>query len=162
MILLIIAHIVSNTGSANTIRGAIITIAVYVFATPNIDIIESEYPKKFEPVSPINVFAGLKLNGIKPIKAPAKAVINIIAIIGEPFNAKIINNDIQAITEIPEDKPSNPSIRFIAFVIPTIHPIVKIIEKTLFNSSVLFLYLKLLPQLQLVFALLILQVVANF
>ena len=39
-ILLTIAHKVSNIGSASTIIGAIITIAVYVFATPNIDIIE--------------------------------------------------------------------------------------------------------------------------
>lgn len=38
---------------------------------------------KFEPVSPINVFAGLKLNGKNPISAPANAVTKSIAITGE-------------------------------------------------------------------------------
>ena len=55
--LLIIAQNVSNNGNPNTISGNTITATVYVFATPNIDIIDSEKPKKFEPVSPINVFA---------------------------------------------------------------------------------------------------------
>jgi hypothetical protein len=53
--LLTIANNVSHTGSARTISGATITIAVYVFATPNIEITASEYPKKLEPVSPIKV-----------------------------------------------------------------------------------------------------------
>ena len=66
IILLKIANIVSNTGRASTISGATITTRVYVFATPNIDITAKQYPKKFDPTSPINVFAGLKLNGKKP------------------------------------------------------------------------------------------------
>lgn len=86
-------------------------------------------PKKLEPVSPIKVLAGLKLNGKKPANAPANAVIMIIAINGDSFKEKIINNEIQDIIVIPEDSPSNPSIRLMAFVIPTIHPIVNIIEK---------------------------------
>jgi hypothetical protein len=77
-----------------------------------------------EPVSPINVFAGLKLNGINPSKLPASAVIIMILIKGEPFNEKIINKDTQEIIPIPEDNPSNPSIKLIAFVIPTIQIIV--------------------------------------
>ena len=48
-----------------------------------IDTIESMYPKKFEPVSPINVFAGEKLNGKNPTSAPINDVIINIAIIGE-------------------------------------------------------------------------------
>lgn len=113
---------VSNIGSPKTINGATMTIAVYVLATPSMDITASEYPKKLEPVSPINVFAGLKLNGRNPINAPASAVTAIIAIIGELFKEKIIKSDIHEITPIPEDNPSKPSIRLIAFVIPTIHP----------------------------------------
>ena len=74
--------------------------------------------------------AGLKLNGKNPAKAPISAVINIIAKNGEPFKANIISSDIHEIIEIPVDNPSNPSIRLIAFVIPTIHPIVRIIENT--------------------------------
>ena len=92
--LLIIAHNVSNIGSPRTINGNTITAAVYVFAIPNIDIIDNENPKKFDPVSPINVFAGAKLNGKNPTNAPANAVINTIDINGEPFNTNIINNDI--------------------------------------------------------------------
>ena len=59
--LLIIAKSVSNIGRARTMIGATITIAVYVFAIPTMDIIDKQYPKKLDPVSPINVFAGLKL-----------------------------------------------------------------------------------------------------
>lgn len=46
---------------------------------------ESENPKKLEPVSPIKVLAGAKLNGKNPTKAPAKAVINKMAISGDPI-----------------------------------------------------------------------------
>lgn len=91
------------------------------------DITASENPKKFEPTSPIKVFAGLKLNGKNPINAPAKAVIKIIDISGEPFRANIISSEIDAIMQIPVESPSNPSIKLIALVIPTIHPIVKIV-----------------------------------
>ena len=48
-----------------------------------IEITASEYPKKLDPTSPINVFAGLKLKGKNPTSAPANAVINIIDIKGE-------------------------------------------------------------------------------
>ncbi len=137
MVLLIIAKIVSNTGNANTISGATITIAVYVFATPKIDITAKLNPKKFDPVSPIKVFAGLKLKGINPDRAPARAVINIIAITGESFNENIINNDTHEMIDIPEDNPSNPSIRFIAFVIPIIQPKVIITETASLNPILL-------------------------
>ena len=60
----------------------------------------------------------------------ANAVINNIATVGESFNTNIINNDNAEITDIPDDNPSNPSIKLIAFVTPTIHIIVMIIEKT--------------------------------
>ena len=133
--LLIIAHSVSNIGNPNTISGNIITAKVYVFAIPNIAIIEIVYPKKFEPVSPINVFAGAKLNGKNPTNAPASAVINIIGTIAEPFNKNIINNDIADITDIPDDNPSKPSIKFIEFVTPTIHTIVTIVDKISPNSG---------------------------
>ena len=97
-------------------------------------------PKKFAPVSPIKVFAGAKLNGKNPNNAPINAVINIIAIKGDAFNAKIINKDIQEINVIPDDSPSNPSVKFIAFVTATIHIIVNrldIILLSIFNVSVI-------------------------
>lgn len=113
---------------ANKFKG--IRAAVYVFAEPNIDIIDKENPKKFDPVSPKKVLAGEKLYGKNPTKAPAKAVIKTIDTIDEPFNTNIINNDTADITDIPDDKPSNPSIKFIAFVTITIHTIVKITDIT--------------------------------
>ena len=129
IILLIIANITSNIGNPKTITGNTITAAVYVLATPKIDTIASINPKKFDPTSPINVFAGEKLNGKNPTIAPAIAVTITVAIIGESFNTNIINNDIHEISEMPEDSPSNPSIKLIAFVTPTIHKTVIIIEK---------------------------------
>lgn len=95
----------------------------------SIDIIAKENPKKFEPVSPINVLAGLKLNGKNPTIEPANAVINNIAISGDDgFKINIINKEKQEISVIPDDNPSKPSIKFMAFVIPTIHPIVIMYE----------------------------------
>lgn len=124
------ANKVSNIGIASIIIGAIRTKAVYVLATPSIDIIASEKPIKFEPVSPINVFAGLKLNGRNPTILPANAVINTIAINGESFKANTISNDKQEISVTPEDRPSSPSIRLMAFVIPIIQQTVNIYENT--------------------------------
>ena len=83
-----------------------------------------------EPVSPIKVFAGLKLKGRNPTILPVNAVINIIAINGEPFNANTISRDKQEISVTPEDKPSNPSIKLMALVIPIIQQTVKTYEKT--------------------------------
>ena len=76
----------------------------------------------------MNVFAGLKLNGKNPHKAPAKAVIIIIAINGELFKENIINSDIHEIIVMPDDNPSNPSIKLIALVITIIQITVKIID----------------------------------
>lgn len=92
--------------------------------------------KSLIPYLRIKVFAGAKLNGKNPTNAPAIAVINKIDISGEPFNTNIINKDTADITEIPADSPSNPSIKLIALVTITIHPMVTMIEKTSFNSSV--------------------------
>ena len=66
---------------------------------------ESENPKKLDPVSPIKVLAGAKLNGKNPTNAPASAVINKIEINGEPFSTKIIIKETADITEIPADNP---------------------------------------------------------
>ena len=76
-----------------------------------IEIIAKENPKKLEPTSPIKVFAGLKLNGKNPVIAPPKAVINKTAIKGDLLSVNIINKEMQEIYEMPEDNPSNPSIK---------------------------------------------------
>ena len=76
--LLIIAQSTSKIGSPNTNIGSAITTAVYVFATPKMEIIDNIYPRKFEPVSPIKVLAGEKLNGKNPTNEPHNAVINMV------------------------------------------------------------------------------------
>ena len=101
---------------------------VQVLAVPTIEIIDKANPKKLEPVSPIKVFAGLKLKGKNPTNEPARAVISKMEIKGEPLSVKIISSEKHDITPIPADKPSNPSIKFTAFVIPTIQIIVIIIK----------------------------------
>ena len=56
-----IANKVSKIGNPKIITGRTIAIKVYVFANPNMEIVASTNPKKFEPESPIKVLAGLKL-----------------------------------------------------------------------------------------------------
>ena len=85
---------------------------------------DKENPRKFDPVSPINVFAGEKLNGKNPTSAPASAVIKTIDTSGEPFKTNITNNDTADMTEIPAANPSKPSIRLMQFIIDTINIIV--------------------------------------
>ena len=92
-----------------------------------------ENPKKLEPVSPIKVLAGLKLYGRNPTNAPANAVIKTMDITGAPLREKIINKDKHEIRVIPEDSPSNPSIKLIALVIPIIHATVRITDQIPFN-----------------------------
>ena len=57
------------------------------------------------------------------------------AISGDSFKANIISKDIQEINVIPDDNPSRPSIRFIAFVIPIIQPTVRMKLNTSFNIT---------------------------
>lgn len=89
-----------------------------------IEIMAREKPKKLEPVSPIKVLAGLKLNGKNPTIAPPNAAIKSTAMSGDLLRVKIINNEKHEIKVIPEDKPSKPSIKLIALVIPIIQQIV--------------------------------------
>ena len=77
-------------------------------------------PRKVEPVSPIKIFAGLKLYGKNPNPAPARAA----AIIATLRFLETIVSDksvTDAIDETPTASPSRPSIRLTAFVTPTIH-----------------------------------------
>ena len=69
--------------------GRITVIKVYVFAIPIIETVARTKPKKLEPVSPINVLAGLKLYGKNPISPPNKATVRISGSSLDPFNIKI-------------------------------------------------------------------------
>src|SRR3972149_2503170 len=81
-------------------------------------------PKKRLPESPINILAGLKLKNKKPVNAPKRDNI-IIVIIAGPNNRESTAITPQVAAHIPAARPSKPSIRFIALVIPTIQRIVR-------------------------------------
>src|SRR3712207_750347 len=75
--------------------------------------------------------AGLKLYGKNPNIAPLSAQVKKAAsyLVSIFINA-IINKVIHDIKATPAAKPSNPSIKLIAFVMPTTHTIVSGIDKT--------------------------------
>ena len=73
----------------------------------------------------------MKLKGKNPTNEPDSAVISIIAIKGELLSVNIISSEKHDIKHIPDERPSNPSIKLIALVIPTIHITVIKIEREL-------------------------------
>ena len=80
-----------------------------------------------DPVSPINILAGLKLNFRKANNEPTR-VKEIIAICISLFNKKAIPKKIEAIVPKPPASPSIQSIKLYALVITTTTKIVKIRE----------------------------------
>ena len=72
-----------------------------------------------EPVSPINTFAGCKLNIKNPKVAPITTLPNI-EISGVINLIPIIVKHVIIIDETLEHSPSIPSVKFIAFVVPNI------------------------------------------
>ena len=103
---------------------------------PSIDIVASIKPKKFEPESPINVLAGLKLYGKNPISPPSNATVSIYTEGVAPFNIKIINIENVEIAETQVASPSSPSIKLSAFVTPIIQQKVIIIDTISFNPYI--------------------------
>ena len=75
-------------------------------------------PRKYDPLSPINNFAGKKLYLRKP-KLQPEIEAAIIGSINWPFWKEIIVSPNPANPVTPAANPSNPSNQFIAFVIPT-------------------------------------------
>ena len=89
-------------------------------------ILEITPPKNNEPVSPIKILAGCKLNIKKPNTEPITMLPKIetsvmFFIIAMAVNAAII------IAEILEDKPSIPSVKLTAFVVASITKIANMI-----------------------------------
>ena len=80
-------------------------------------------PRKRLPQSPINILAGLKLKNKKPVKAPKRESIMIV-ITGRPRYKVSIAITPQAAAQIPAARPSRPSMKFTALVIPIIQKIV--------------------------------------
>ena len=76
-------------------------------------------PNKREPVSPINTFAGCKLNIKNPNTAPITMLPNT-DISGLPIIIPITVKQVNIIALTLEAKPSIPSVKFTAFVVPNI------------------------------------------
>ena len=68
----------------------------------------------------MNIFAGFLLYGMKPRHAPASAAITMATCCSETRMA-MTSIVIALMVETPLARPSSPSMRFTAFVTPTIH-----------------------------------------
>lgn len=80
---------------------------------------ETTNPNTKEPVSPMNIFAGLKLKYKKASIPPARAkAINAVA--KSPLSVMNMPSVTRLIKPMPPAKPSIPSIRLNALVTPTI------------------------------------------
>ena len=80
-----------------------------------------------KPVSPMNIFAGFLLYGMKPRHAPVSAA-RMMDTTGSETNSDTMSIVIELIADTPTASPSSPSIRLTAFVQPTIHSIVSGME----------------------------------
>src|SRR5438067_363440 len=96
------------------------------------------YPKNIDPVSPIKIDAGLKLNGKNPNTAPNNAnareirtgsITSIPSLLGSANVARYTANikyPIDIIPVTPEHNPTSPSKRFVALqVAPITHTVTK-------------------------------------
>ena len=68
------ANVVSNIGIPSVIIGINTASAAADYIVAFIETKDNVKPKNSDPVSPIKIFAGLKLNGKKPSIAPIKAI----------------------------------------------------------------------------------------
>ena len=101
---------VSITGINATIKryiGIFIIIAIDAIAAP----------KANEPVSPINTFAGFTLNIKNPNVEPTVAAPRTTIGVSPFFTATSVKNVI-TIATTPEHKPSSPSVKFTALLVP--------------------------------------------
>ena len=113
----------SKIGSPNIKIGTANVITADILSIPCTDIQAKINPKNSAPVSPINIFAGLKLYGKNPNPAPATAAVKMATLRLSLIKVNA-SNAIEDIEETPTAKPSNPSSKFTALHIPTIQNIV--------------------------------------
>ena len=111
--------------------------AVAIRAGANIDKVARQYPRIIAPEDPRNNLAGLKLNGKRPIQAPAIAVAyNDTSVC--PILYMCIANRIDAIAPTPVANPSRPSSQFTVFIIPVIHSKVIVAVNIVPNTGIVF------------------------
>jgi hypothetical protein len=113
-------NVVSNIGRAKiTIGMAKVKADVFVNLSFN-PITARRNPRNILPVSPMKIFAGLKLYRRNPKQLPAKAA-DKEAIKNCPFMAERRRKKEEAMPAMPTDKPSILSKRLKALVMPTTH-----------------------------------------
>ena len=119
-----LAYVISIIGTAKTTNGNKIE-SVATFITPVIEIVASKNPANNAPLSPIKIFAGLKLKVKNANIEPARInpINALIGFGGLSVIARIAKVRAFTVTTDPA-KPSTPSIKFTALEIPTIHSIV--------------------------------------
>ncbi len=134
-----IAKSVSNIGRPRATKDTTIVNAVYAFVAPSIDITDRTKPKKYAPVEPIKIFAGLKLYGRNPLSAPHSAAYKTANTTGVSSGLIMTTTKSEraAMPETPAERPSKPSIRFIAFVMPAIQKTDSIIDITFSTGAYL-------------------------
>ena len=110
----IIAEKVSTIGTPAANKGTNIDITTEVFVVANREAIPSKNPNVKDPESPMKIFAGGKLKNKNPMHAP---IIPRDKIAASALFCDIAKTNTVAATivEIPEARPSNPSIKFIMF-----------------------------------------------
>ena len=123
-ILLIEENVISIIGTASTTKGKIIAKAA-AFITPVIERVASKNPENNAPESPIKIFAGLKLYVKNASIDPARInAINALIGLGGTIATAIKPKVIELTVTTDPARPSTPSIKFTALLIPTIHNIV--------------------------------------
>ena len=73
-----IAMSVSKIGRPSTSAGITTTTRVALLTVPRMDSAARAKPRTCEPLSPMNVFAGWKLNGRNPRHAPARIIMHVV------------------------------------------------------------------------------------
>jgi hypothetical protein len=120
-----VTKVVSKIGTIMINRGTILMNNKFVASCqdPSIVIIDRIKPKNRLPLSPMKIFAGLKLYIRKPRDPPDIIAANMATKMRLPWRA-YMNIHIEEIKEIPLESPSILSRILKALVIPTIHRIV--------------------------------------
>jgi hypothetical protein len=127
---------VSAIGTASNITGKVRSRTSLVLS---IEIINTaltiRYPRKNDPESPRNILAGKALYLRNPIKHPVIDERTTKEKVSKKLRL-IKNRSVKTSSEIPETRPSRPSRRLKAFIVPTINNTRMKIPGTIENSTV--------------------------
>src|SRR5579871_847641 len=113
----------SAFGNPKAKRGATTATNVDAFDDHRMENVAKSDPRNRLPESPRNTVAGLKLNRRNASVAPDSVIVRMASIV-LPLSVATTNIVVAAKNATPEARPSKPSTKFKALVIPTTHRIV--------------------------------------